>query len=120
MNPAIRNIKKKLTRALEAAEIKNDASAIASLSRVLLTVEESIAAEAAAEAAAVAAAATPTGRSGITEIRHVIVRMDGWEQHLTDDERRQLQALRASADRRAGVVAPRSPSDSTPDSARGH
>ncbi len=48
MNRAVIKIKRTLQRALAKAEIDNDASAIASLSRVLLSVEENIAAEAAA------------------------------------------------------------------------
>ena len=116
MRPIIKRVKKALLTAFELAEVQADVAQLSTISKLLLTIDDT---EAAEEAAAAEAAAAHG--AGITTVRHVIVRVqDGWEQHLTDDERRQLQALRASADRRAGVVAPRSPSDSTPDSARGH
>jgi hypothetical protein len=47
-------------------------------------------------------AATDTSNVGpdrITEVRRVIV--NAWEQHLTNDERTQLDALRAAASERA-------------------
>ncbi len=58
LNRAVIKIKRTLQRALAKAEIDGDASAIASLARELLKVEDRIAAEAAAAATATAGGAS--------------------------------------------------------------
>ena len=98
-NTTINKIKRTLLRGLTQAEVDGNAVAMASVSRALLDVEAQL-----AEAAA--GGETPSrslgdGAGTVTIQRVVIDHGASWTQHLTAKERRQLDALRRSAERRS-------------------
>ena len=104
MTPFFKKLHRELRRMFEAATVAHDVKTAIDVAKMLVPMEEALAAEEAA-----AAAAASAGRSTELTVRRVIVGVrDGWEQHLTPDERAQLDALRASAERRASDSA-RSP-----------